>query len=40
MEKSNRIVEAQRLEIEQLKAQRQEDLNDHLQEQRLSQEKV
>ena len=39
-EQSNRIVEAQRLEIEQLKAQRQADLNDRLQEQRLSQEKV
>ncbi len=39
-EQSNRIVEAQRLEIEELKAQRQADLNDRLQEQRLSQEKV
>ncbi len=39
-EQSNRLVEEQRLEIEQLKAQRQADLNDRLQDQRIAQERV
>lgn len=39
-EQSNRIVEAQRLEIEQLKAQRQADITERLKEKRLAQEKV
>ena len=39
-DKSNKLVEAQRLEIEQLKAQRQADLQERLQEKRIANEKV